>query len=389
MYAREVFRVSPSFPRANVMEPLHNLVTKWAQMLELGTNLVRCSENHSRLGFQGDALAARPRRPAVPARGARRGRPARRRGRAAERLDRPAAARLLLPRGRLGHVPRAGRRRRLRRQPAARRARGRARLRRAASSAPDAPGASRARPPRCCWWPRSPAAWCWRATSSSPAPPSTGCCSARCSGSSPPTWRCRPRPWRWSRPASLALGRDLVGDRVRPRRRARARPARRARRLPAARARGGGRGGRDPGRRRAAGGRHLRAARRRRAADRADDPGAARLVGRRWRWPRAWSALYAAYWLDLPPGPPVAVLGALTYAVLARPVRAALRPGAAARVSRPGRARRGPVRRLRRPAPVLRGVSFAAAPGQTVCVLGPNGGGKTTLFRALIGELAA
>jgi ABC-type Mn2+/Zn2+ transport system permease subunit len=27
--------------------------------------------------------------------------------------------------------------------------------------------------------------------------------------------------------------------------------------------------------------------------------------------------LYAAYWLDLPPGPPVAVLGALTYAVLA------------------------------------------------------------------------
>jgi manganese/iron transport system ATP-binding protein/manganese/zinc/iron transport system ATP- binding protein len=36
---------------------------------------------------------------------------------------------------------------------------------------------------------------------------------------------------------------------------------------------------------------------------------------------------------------------------------------------------------------VLSEVSFAAAPGQTVCVLGPNGGGKTTLFRALIGEL--
>ena len=36
---------------------------------------------------------------------------------------------------------------------------------------------------------------------------------------------------------------------------------------------------------------------------------------------------------------------------------------------------------------VLREVSFAADPGQTVCVLGPNGGGKTTLFRALIGEL--
>jgi ABC-type Mn2+/Zn2+ transport system ATPase subunit len=36
---------------------------------------------------------------------------------------------------------------------------------------------------------------------------------------------------------------------------------------------------------------------------------------------------------------------------------------------------------------VLSGVSFAAEPGVTVCVLGPNGGGKTTLFRALTGEL--
>jgi ABC-type Mn2+/Zn2+ transport system ATPase subunit len=37
--------------------------------------------------------------------------------------------------------------------------------------------------------------------------------------------------------------------------------------------------------------------------------------------------------------------------------------------------------------PVLREVSFAVPPGRTVCVLGPNGGGKTTLFRALLGEL--
>jgi ABC-type Mn2+/Zn2+ transport system ATPase subunit len=37
--------------------------------------------------------------------------------------------------------------------------------------------------------------------------------------------------------------------------------------------------------------------------------------------------------------------------------------------------------------PVLRDVSFAVDPGRTVCVLGPNGGGKTTLFRALLGEL--
>jgi len=35
----------------------------------------------------------------------------------------------------------------------------------------------------------------------------------------------------------------------------------------------------------------------------------------------------------------------------------------------------------------LRDVGFAAGPGQLVGVLGPNGGGKTTLFRALLGEL--
>jgi ABC-type Mn2+/Zn2+ transport system ATPase subunit len=37
---------------------------------------------------------------------------------------------------------------------------------------------------------------------------------------------------------------------------------------------------------------------------------------------------------------------------------------------------------------VLTGVSFALARGQRIGVLGPNGGGKTTLFRALLGELA-
>ena len=35
----------------------------------------------------------------------------------------------------------------------------------------------------------------------------------------------------------------------------------------------------------------------------------------------------------------------------------------------------------------LRDVAFAADPGTIVGVLGPNGGGKTTLFRALLGEL--
>ena len=36
---------------------------------------------------------------------------------------------------------------------------------------------------------------------------------------------------------------------------------------------------------------------------------------------------------------------------------------------------------------VLRDVRFTADPGTIVAVLGPNGGGKTTLFRALLGEL--
>ena len=40
------------------------------------------------------------------------------------------------------------------------------------------------------------------------------------------------------------------------------------------------------------------------------------------------------------------------------------------------------------PAPVLDGVGFALPAGSSLCVLGPNGGGKTTLFRALTGELA-
>ena len=36
---------------------------------------------------------------------------------------------------------------------------------------------------------------------------------------------------------------------------------------------------------------------------------------------------------------------------------------------------------------VLRGVSFALERGTITAVLGPNGGGKTTLFRALLGDL--
>jgi len=37
--------------------------------------------------------------------------------------------------------------------------------------------------------------------------------------------------------------------------------------------------------------------------------------------------------------------------------------------------------------PVLTGVSFSLRPGERAAVLGPNGGGKTTLFRCILGEL--
>lgn len=37
--------------------------------------------------------------------------------------------------------------------------------------------------------------------------------------------------------------------------------------------------------------------------------------------------------------------------------------------------------------PILRDVTFTLAAGRIAAVLGPNGGGKTTLFRALLGEL--
>jgi ABC-type Mn2+/Zn2+ transport system ATPase subunit len=37
--------------------------------------------------------------------------------------------------------------------------------------------------------------------------------------------------------------------------------------------------------------------------------------------------------------------------------------------------------------PVLERLDFRAPPGAALCVLGPNGGGKTTLFRALMGDL--
>jgi ABC-type Mn2+/Zn2+ transport system ATPase subunit len=38
--------------------------------------------------------------------------------------------------------------------------------------------------------------------------------------------------------------------------------------------------------------------------------------------------------------------------------------------------------------PAIEAVTFVAPPGRRIALLGPNGGGKTTLFRVLLGELA-
>ena len=38
--------------------------------------------------------------------------------------------------------------------------------------------------------------------------------------------------------------------------------------------------------------------------------------------------------------------------------------------------------------PAIEDVTFVAPPGRRIALLGPNGGGKTTLFRVLLGELA-
>ena len=98
--------------------------------------------------------------------------------------------------------------------------------------------------------------------------------------------------------------------------------------------------------------------------------------------------LYLAYWLDAPPGPPIAVLG--RDRVRRHGDRHEPGPPAARRrdaMSDPLVAVEGLAVGYGSGAPALREVTFAAAAGQSVCVLGPNGGGKTTLFRALLGEL--
>ncbi len=95
------------------------------------------------------------------------------------------------------------------------------------------------------------------------------------------------------------------------------------------------------------------------------------------------AAVWLADALDVGAGPALAVLGGSVFALVAvghRAANAGTCGMSALRVSGlsggyvPG-------------ADALRDVAFTAGPGQIVGILGPNGGGKTTLFRALLGEL--
>ena len=130
---------------------------------------------------------------------------------------------------------------------------GGARLRGRRRARAGAPAASRARPPRCCWWRRWRSGSCWPATCSSPARRWTACCSARCWGSTAADLALSGCAARWRGSPALALGPHLDGDR-------RSTPtARAALGLPAGRADfapagagGAGRRGRHPGRGRAA-----------------------------------------------------------------------------------------------------------------------------------------
>ena len=94
--------------------------------------------------------------------------------------------------------------------------------------------------------------------------------------------------------------------------------------------------------------------------------------------------LYASFWLDLPPGPAVAVLGAAAYGACAggHGARGRGRPCARGKPRERG-TRRGRTRRragLRRRTWCCESLDFAVPGGTSVGVLGPNGGGKTTLF---------
>ena len=101
------------------------------------------------------------------------------------------------------------------------------------------------------------------------------------------------------------------------------------------------------------------------------------------------AGLLIAFELDAPPGAVIAVLGAGVFAIClaARELAPRAPPSTGGGMSGPRD--RGPRARAAATAasPVVTGLDFEVEPGTLVAVLGPNGGGKTTLLRALLGEL--
>ena len=96
--------------------------------------------------------------------------------------------------------------------------------------------------------------------------------------------------------------------------------------------------------------------------------------------------IWLAVELNAPPGATIAVVAGAAFALVAIATARSRRAWPRRRHDRRSSPLEGLAVGYGGP-PVLDDVTFDVRPGERIAVLGPNGGGKTTLFRALLGEL--